>query len=229
VEAAIRLLLVEDEQRLSETVARGLARVGFAVDTVGTADEARAAVATSRYDVAVLDLGLPDEDGLSVLRDLRRDGDSTPVLILTARDGLDDRVEGLNAGADDYLLKPFAMTELVARLKALLRRPTGALGVVLEVGNIRFDTVHREVTIAEATVGLSRRELTLLENLMRRAGRVVPKDHLEDRIYGFDDEVSSNTLEVLVHRLRKKLQDSSASGLIHTVRGVGYLLSETAS
>jgi DNA-binding response OmpR family regulator len=225
----VRLLLVEDEKRLSELVARGLGRAGFTVDAVGTAEDARAALATSQYDALVLDLGLPDGDGMDMLRDMRLERDATPVLVLTARDGLEDRVDGLNAGADDYLLKPFAMPELVARLKALLRRPSGALGTRLEVGNISFDTVHREVAIAERPVSLSRRELALLENLMRRAGRVVPKDYLEERIYGFDDEVSSNSLEVLVHRLRKKLGDQDASGSIHTVRGIGYLLSEADS
>lgn len=223
----MRLLLVEDEERLADIVARGLTRAGFAVDSVTTVEDARAALATSRYDVILLDLGLPDGNGLDILKGLRDARDATPVLVLTARDGVDDRVNGLNAGADDYVLKPFAMAELIARVKALLRRPSGALGTRLEVGNISFDTVHREVAIAGQPVGLSRRELTLLENLMRRAGRVLPKDYLEERIYGFDDEVSSNSLEVMVHRLRKKLADHRSSGSIHTVRGIGYLLSES--
>jgi DNA-binding response OmpR family regulator len=163
---------------------------------------------------------------MAVLTYLRTKQDSTPVLILTARDSLEDRVAGLNAGADDYLLKPFAMPELVARLKALLRRPAGALGTCLEAGDIRFDTVHREVSVGGQPLSLSRRELALLEHLMRRAGRVIPRDVLEERIYGFDEEVGPNTLEVLVHRLRKKLGDIGSQTSIHTLRGVGYLLAE---
>lgn len=222
----MRLLLVEDEKRLAAVVEAGLSRAGFAVDKVASVGDADAALSTTQYDALVLDLGLPDGDGMSVLHHLRRTGNTTPVLILTARDGLQDRVEGLNAGADDYLLKPFDMPELVARLKALLRRPSGALGVHLEVGNISFDTISREVEIANQPITLSRRELSLLEHLMRRAGRVVAKDVLEDRIYGFGEEVASNSMEVMVHRLRKKLTDNGASAHVHTVRGVGYLLRE---
>lgn len=222
----MRILIVEDEDRLRELVCRSLERVGFVADPVGTVDEARAAIATASYDAIILDLGLPDEDGLALLRDLRGRRNMTPTMILTARDGVDDRVEGLNAGADDYLLKPFAMPELIARIKALLRRPSGALGVVLELGNIRFDTINRAITVDTRPLALTPRELALLENLIRRAGQVVPKDHLEERIYGFDDEISSNSLEVLLHRLRKKLDGSGFSGRIHTVRGVGYMLAE---
>ncbi|MCW0234835.1 MAG: response regulator transcription factor [Ferrovibrio sp.] len=223
----MRLLLVEDEVQLRDLVQRSLARSGFTVDAVGEVGDAQAALAASRYDVIVLDLGLPDGDGLTLLRELRSRRDATPVLVLTARDGVDDRVEGLNSGADDYLLKPFAMPELIARLKALLRRPSGALGLVLEAGNISFDTVGRALTIGGKPVSLTPREMALLENLLRRAGRVVPKTYLEERIYGFDDEVTPNSLEVLLHRLRKKLEGSQFSGEIHTVRGVGYLLAET--
>lgn len=225
----MRLLLIEDETALLDLVQRSLVRAGFTVDMAGTAEEARDALAASRYDAMILDLGLPDEDGLTLLRELRAGRDSTPVLILTARDGVEDRVAGLNSGADDYLLKPFAIDELVARLKALLRRPNGALGVVLEAGNISFDTIGRTVTIDGRALPLTAREMALLENLLRRAGRVVPKRHLEERIYGFDDEVTPNSLEVLLHRLRRKLTGSGFSGEIHTVRGVGYLLSETAA
>jgi DNA-binding response OmpR family regulator len=225
----MRLLLVEDESQLRELVQRSLARAGFAVDAVGEIGDAQAALAASRYDAIILDLGLPDGDGLTLLRDLRSRRDATPVLVLTARDGVDDRVEGLNSGADDYLLKPFAMPELVARLKALLRRPSGALGLVLEAGNISFDTVGRSLTIGGKPVSLTPREMALLENLLRRAGRVVPKTYLEERIYGFDDEVTPNSLEVLLHRLRKKLEGGNFSGEIHTIRGVGYLLAEANS
>jgi DNA-binding response OmpR family regulator len=222
----MRLLLIEDETRLAEVIAGGLSRAGFAVDEVATVGDAEAALSGTQYDALVLDLGLPDGDGMTLLRDLRRAGNSTPVLILTARDGLEDRVEGLNAGADDYLLKPFAMPELVARLKALLRRPTGVLGVQLKIGNIRFDTISREVEVAKQPITLTGRELSLLEELMRRSERVVAKDVLEDHIYGFGEETASNSLEVMVHRLRRKLVDCGATAHVHTVRGVGYLLKD---
>ncbi|MBT4044712.1 MAG: response regulator transcription factor [Rhodospirillaceae bacterium] len=222
----MRLLLVEDEIRLADVIAGGLSRAGFTVDEVASMGDADAALSVTQYDALILDLGLPDGDGMTLLRDLRRGGNATPVLILTARDGLDDRVEGLNAGADDYLLKPFAMPELVARLKALLRRPSGALGVHLEIGNIRFDTISREVEIATQPITLTGRELSLLEHLMRRSERVVAKDVLEDHIYGFGEETASNSLEVMVHRLRRKLVDCGATAHVHTVRGVGYLLKD---
>lgn len=225
----MRLLLIEDEVALLDLVQRSLVRAGFTVDVAATAEEGRDALAASRYDVIVLDLGLPDEDGLTLLRELRGKRDNTPVLILTARDGVDDRVTGLNSGADDYLLKPFAIEELVARLKALLRRPQGALGVVLQAGNISFDTIGRTVAIDGHALPLTAREMALLENMLRRVGRVVPRRHLEERIYGFDDEVTPNSLEVLLHRLRRKLADGGFSGEIHTVRGVGYLLAETTA
>ena len=225
----MRLLLVEDDVRLNATVRRGLQRAGFTVDAVELAGDARLAAATTAYDAIVLDLGLPDEDGKTVLTEWRNAGNTMPVLILTARDGVDDRVEGLNLGADDYLLKPFAMAELVARLKALLRRPSGALGTRLEVGNVCFDTVSREVEIDAHAVALARRELALLEHLLRRAGRVVDREVLEDRIYGFGEELESNSLEVTVHRLRHKLAKGGATAGIHTVRGVGYFLTEESA
>jgi DNA-binding response OmpR family regulator len=178
-----------------------------------------------KYDAIVLDLGLPDQDGLEVLKKWRDDGDETPVLVLTARDAVEDRVKGLNAGADDYMLKPFAMEELVARVRALLRRPGGVLGTVLEEGNIELDTTAREVRVAQKTISISRREMEVLEQLLRRKGRLVPKDVLEDKIYGFDEEVSSNSVEVHVSRLRKRLTSSGASVVVHTIRGVGYMLS----
>ena len=220
----MRILLVEDNERLSELIAGGLNRAGMTVDHLASAGDAARALATIRYDAAVLDLGLPDGDGIDVLRTVRRDGVHTPVLILTARDGLKDRVGGLNAGADDYLPKPFELEELIARLHALMRRPGGALGVTLEVGNVSFDSVAREMRIGERVVRMPRRELDLLEQLMRRAGRVVSKPWLEDALYGIDDEVSSNTLEVAVHRLRRRLQTEGASVQIHTLRGVGYMM-----
>ena len=222
----MRLLLIEDHDRFAQFVKDGLDKEGFAVDDVASAGAGQAALSTVKYDAIILDLGLPDADGLSVLHSLREGGDETPVLILTARDGIDDRVKGLNSGGDDYLLKPFAMEELVARIRALLRRPGGALGLVITAGNVSFDTTAREVQVDERTISIPRRELGVLEQLMRRNGRVVPKDVLEDKIYGFGKEVSSNSIEVHVSRLRKRLAGAGANISVHTLRGVGYLLSE---
>ena len=165
---------------------------------------------------------------MKLLQDWRRDGDATPIIVLTARDGVEDRVRGLDSGADDYLLKPFDMKELVARIRALLRRPGGALGVTLALGNVDFDTTAREVRVDQRPITISRREMGVLEQLMRRGGRVVPKDVLEENLYGFDDEVSSNSVEVHISRLRKRLLKEHATVSVHTLRGVGYLLSEDA-
>jgi len=222
----MRLLVVEDEARIAELVRSGLARAGFTVDTASTAADAVAALEITNYDAAILDLGLPDGDGLDVLAQARRCGHVIPFLLLTARDTVDDRVLGLNAGADDYLIKPFAMDELVARTKALLRRPGLALGVMLEAGNITFDSVGREVCVAGQPLPLPRRELDVLEHLIRRAGRVVPKAVLEDKLYGQDEELESNAIPVHVSHLRKKLIAAGATLEIHTIRGVGYLLEE---
>ena len=220
----MRILLVEDNSRIAEHIATCLTKEGMAVDRFGTAEDGALALETVRYDAAVLDLGLPDGDGLDVLRDARNRGSDTPILILTARDGLKDRVEGLNSGADDYLLKPFEVEELVARLKALMRRPGAVLGMCLTAGNLSFDTVGRDVKVDDKPLRLSRRELDILEYLMRRVGRVVSKEWLEEALYGFDQEISSNSIEVAVHRLRKSLEKAKANVSIHTLRGVGYLL-----
>jgi DNA-binding response OmpR family regulator len=224
----MRLLIVEDETRIAELVKTALTRVGFAVDVVSLCADARAALAVTSYDAAIVDLGLPDGDGLSLLGELRTRGNQTPVLVLTARDAVEDRVRGLDTGADDYLVKPFAMTELIARTKALLRRPGGALGMTLKAGNISFDTIERGVRVEGTSLILPRRESAILENLMRRLGRVVPKAVFEEKLYGLDDEHGSNTIPVHIHHLRRKLLDAGATAEIHTVRGVGYLLTETS-
>jgi DNA-binding response OmpR family regulator len=222
----VRLLVVEDETRIAEIVRLALQRSGFVVDAVSLCVEARHALSRSVYDAAILDLGLPDGDGLKLLDEVRSRGDSIPILVLTARDAVEDRVRGLDKGADDYLVKPFAMTELVARTKALLRRPGGALGRTLCAANVSFDTVGRDVRVGDQSLVLPRREAAILEYLMRRLGRVVPKTVLEEKLYGLDDELESNAIPVHVHHLRRRLLDSGAQAEIHTVRGVGYLLIE---
>src|SRR3954447_24454649 len=181
------LLVVEDETRIAELLASALGRAGFAVDAVGTAADAREALALTAYDAAILDLGLPDGDGLALLAGLRRRGSGVPVLVLTARDAGEAAVAGPAAGADAYLVKPFATAELVARAKALLRRPGHALGLTLEAGNVALDTVGRDTRVGGAVLPLPRQELAILEHLMRRLGQVVPKAVLEEKLYGSDE------------------------------------------
>lgn len=223
----MRVLLVEDTPRLVDLVSAGLRAGGLAVDSFSTVADASAAVQTVSYQVVILDLGLPDGDGLTFLKSLRSGGSPVPVLILTARDGVEDRVRGLNAGADDYVLKPFAMEELLARVRALLRRPGAALDVVLGCGPLRLDTGSREVLVGDLLLPMPRREVDMLEQLLRRAGRVVPKRLLEEGLYGFEDDISSNTVEVMMSRLRKRLTAAAPGITIHTLRGVGYMLAET--
>lgn len=220
----MRLLLVEDEKRLSETLAQNLNREGFSVDRVGNGAEAELALKSVQYDTVILDLGLPDCDGLVLLSRLRQQGLHTPVLILTARDAVEDRVAGLDRGADDYLIKPFATTELISRVKALLRRPGGVLGSVLMAGNVTLDTIGRDVMVNGKSLELPRRETAVLEHLLRRLGRVVPRDFLEDKLYGFGEEIESNAVPVHIHHVRKKLEQAGGSVEIHTVRGIGYML-----
>jgi DNA-binding response OmpR family regulator len=222
----LRILVVEDEARIGELVSAALASEGFAVDVLSTCEAGREALAVTPYDAAILDRLLPDGDGLELVRELRARGNAVPALLLTARDAIDDRVAGLNGGSDDYVVKPFAMRELMARLKALLRRPGQALGTTLNAGNIAFDTVGREVQVASAPLLLPRREAAILEHLMRRLGRVVPKSVLEEHLYGMDEELESNAIPVHVHHLRRKLAEAGATTAIHTVRGIGYLLVE---
>jgi two-component system response regulator TctD len=222
----MRVLLVEDNDELVGLLFKGLARSGFSADAVASAGDAAHSLAAMRYAAIVLDLGLPDQDGLSLLRSIRGRGDSTPILVLTARDGVSDRVNGLRAGADDYLVKPFAMEELVARLQALLRRPGNLLGRQLSFGNVSLETEGRQVFVDGKLRAFAARETAILEILLRRGGNVVPKRLFEDQLFGLSGDVGSNAVEVYVHRLRKMLSDCGATVKIHTVRGVGYLLSE---
>lgn len=222
----MRLLLVEDERELGRLLASSLKAAGFAVDHVVSLVEADAALAVETYDIAVLDRRLPDGDGLDLLRQRRNAGMTLPVLVLTARDSLPDRVQGLEQGADDYVLKPFHVDELIARLRALLRRPNQALGVKVGIGNLSLNTMDLTVHVGEQPLALSRRELGLLELFMRRAGRVVTKEVIEGALYGFNEELESNAVEVLVHRLRRKLAAAEATPSIHTLRGIGYLMDD---
>src|SRR5262245_22622087 len=215
----MRLLFVEDNDRLAQFVVKGLGDAGFTVGRVGSLEDPTAALVAARFDALVLDLELPDGDGEAWLKARRVAGETLATLMLTARASTGDKVRGLNAGVDDYLVKPFDMVELVARLKALLRRAGGA-------GTwqyIRFDTVNREARVGERVVVLSRSEVTLLELLLRRAGRVVVRRTLDEGLYRFDDNVGPNPLEAHISRLRKKLDRAGATVQIHSMRGVGYI------
>jgi len=222
----MRLLIVEDSKQLAELLVKGLRIAGYDTDVVTTVAEAQTALLTVSYAALILDLGLPDGDGLAVLRELRRRKDPLPVLVLTARGGLHDRVNGLRTGADDYLVKPFALEELLARLEAQLRRPGQMLGNALRVANLEFDSRNRQAVIDDKPQVLSARETAVLELLMRGKGRVVSKRQVEDHIFGLSGDVASNAVEVYVHRLRKQLSEKGARVHIHTIRGVGYLIAE---
>jgi DNA-binding response OmpR family regulator len=220
----MRLLVIEDERDLAALIRAAMEQAGFTTDHAATALAAASHLGATSYDAAILDLGLPDSDGFQLLRQLRRHNTSLPVLILTARDAPEDRVTGLDSGADDYLVKPFHMPELIARIRALLRRPNAALGIRLTLGNLVLDTASRQTLVAGVNTRLTLRETTMLELLLRDQGKVVSREILENRLYSFESELGSNALEVLIHRLRRRLQDSGANFTIHTVRGVGYML-----
>ncbi|MEA1674285.1 response regulator transcription factor [Nitrospirillum sp. BR 11163] len=221
----MRLLLVEDERDLRTLTADHLSRIGFTVNSCGSLAEADDYISTADYDALVLDRRLPDGDGVSLVRRLRGCRRKVPILMLTARSTLDDRIEGLDAGADDYLVKPFDMGELAARLRALLRRPGGVIGVVLECGNLSFDSAARSVAVAGAPLALTARELALLEVLLRKLDQVVTKAHIDSALYGFGNEATDNAVEALVSRLRRKLAAAEATAGIITMRGLGYMMS----
>jgi DNA-binding response OmpR family regulator len=221
----LRLLIVEDNQRLCQAVAQSLRAQGFAVDTAASVSEGLRVWRAAEYDAAVLDLMLPDGSGLAALKEMRAQGNVTPVLILTALGAIEERVRGLDCGADDYLVKPFAMQELIARLRALLRRPGAALGRTLTLGNVKLDTSARIATVAETPLNLTRSELIVLESLLRNQGRVISKERLVECLYDFEQERSANSVETQVHRLRRKLTAAGADVSLRTLRGLGYLVS----
>jgi two-component system OmpR family response regulator len=223
----MRILLVEDHPPLAEAVTDALRRAGFAVDHANSAAKACSMAAMAPYALILLDLGLPDDDGLTVLPALRANG-RVPVIILTARDQLDSRLSGLDGGADDYIVKPVEMSELVARCRAVLRRPGDRQANIIVVGSLAFDSVSRTATVNNVPLTLGRRELGVLEQLLRSAGRVSPRQVLEEAIYTFDDEVGPNALEAAVSRLRRALATAGCQLPIVTVRGVGWMLVKEA-
>lgn len=218
----MKILLVEDDPTLGEAVVLATRQAGFAVDWTRDGVQAENALADFTYDAMLLDLGLPRREGLEVLRNLRKRGASLPVMILTARDTVEDRVRGLDAGADDYLLKPFSLDELLARLRALLRRAHGVADTRIRMGRLCFDSVKRQASVGESPLALSAREVEVLEILLNHAGRVAAKEAIADRLAGWDEGVGDNAVEVYIHRLRRKLEGSGVS--IRTLRGLGYLL-----
>lgn len=222
----MRILLIEDSARLRDLICEAIREIGWKIDAFETAGDGRSALADAEYDLLLLDLGLPDEDGIDVLRDLRASKIQTPVLVLTARGAIDERIAGLDAGADDYLAKPFHNGELIARIRALLRRSPVTIMPVLEFGALQFDVASRQVTCQGTELGLAPSEKSLLELLMRSGGRVLAKSKIEHAFSEFGDERSSNAVELAVSRLRKKLEGHPTQSSIETIRGVGYLMRE---
>ena len=218
----MRILIAEDDQVLADGLLRSLRSAGYAVDHVASGSEADAALAAHEFDLLILDLGLPKMHGLEVLKKLRGRGSAVPVLILTAADSIEQRVKGLDLGADDYMAKPFALSELEARVRALVRRANGAGSSTVRLGDLVFDQGGRTATLHGAALELSARETGLLEVLLTRVGRLVSKEQIVDHLCGWGDEVSHNAIEVYMHRLRKKLEGAGIR--IATVRGLGYCL-----
>ena len=216
----MRILLVEDDELLGEGTRRGLAQDGYTVDWVKDGALADQALKTEKFDLVVLDLGLPKLSGMVVLQNLRERGDTTPVLILTARESIEDRVKGLDTGADDYLTKPFNLDELLARLRSLQRRFASRAAPLLVHSDITLDPASHTVVYREEPINLSRREFALLHVLLENAGRVLSREHLTQSLYGWGEEVDSNALEVHVHNLRKRF----GQNFIRTVRGIGYTI-----
>jgi two-component system OmpR family response regulator len=221
----MRILVVEDDKTIADFVAKGLKEAGYAVDTATDGEDGLGRISTTDYDVAIVDLMLPKRDGLSLIEEMRKRRIATPVLILSARRSVDDRVKGLQAGGDDYLTKPFAFAELLARVHALLRRAQGSSDTtVLTVGDLTVDLVSRKVGRGGRTIDLRPREFALLEYLMRNAGRVVSKTMILSHVWDYNFDPGTNVVDVLVHRLREQIDRDFDVKLLHTVRGVGYVL-----
>ncbi len=218
----MRVLLVEDDAMIGEAVAQALKDASYAVDWVRDGATALASICTQDYGVVLLDLGLPKKDGVEVLRTVRARENAVPVLIITARDALQDRIAGLDSGADDYVLKPFEMSELLARMRAVIRRKGGASGPVLSNGSLTLDPATHEVLLEGVAKRLSGKEFSLLQALLLRPGAILSRSELEDRLYGWGEEVESNAIEFLIHSLRKKVGSST----IKNVRGVGWMVSK---
>ncbi|MGB7180627.1 MAG: response regulator [Burkholderiaceae bacterium] len=216
----MRILLVEDDVMIGQEVERALRSVNYTVDWFKSGNAADTALQTADYDAVLLDLGLPDSDGLNLLRQLRRRKQAVPVMVVTAREAVGDRIAGLDAGADDYVLKPFDIDELLARLRALIRRAAGLASTLFESGNVRIDISAKQVVVSGKTVPLSAREWAVLEPLVLRPGIVQSRAQLEEKLYGWQDEISSNAVEVHIHNLRRKL----GTGFIRNIRGVGYVV-----
>jgi DNA-binding response OmpR family regulator len=219
----VRILVVEDDALVADAIRRGLAEAGYAVDHVASAERAAPALAAESFDLAVVDIGLPGADGLNLLQRIRRGGSVLPVLVLTARDALADRVSALDLGADDYLVKPFALEELLARCRALIRRSRSAASAQVVIGPLTADLTARRVEVSGVAVNLTRREWAVLECLALNAGRVVGKDKLLQAIASWDEDIGANAIEVYVSRLRNKLGPAAP---IRTVRGLGYRLDD---
>jgi len=220
----MRVLLVEDDPMIGEAIQAALRDASYAADWVKDGQTALGTLSSQHYDLVLLDLGLPGKDGLDVLTAIRSNDNPVPLLIITARDGLDERIRGLDGGADDYVLKPFEMTELFARIRAVLRRKGGAASPILSNGIVSLDPATREASAhSDETVQLSNREFALLQALMVRPGAILSRSELEDRIYGWGEEVESNAVEYLIHTLRKKL----GGDVIKNVRGAGWMVSKS--
>ena len=222
----MRILVVEDEQAIATFVVQGLTEAGYAIDLAADAAECLHWAAIAEYDLIVLDVMLPDEDGLLVCAELRRRGLRTPVLMVTARDAVDDRVAGLDSGADDYLVKPFAFAELLARIRALLRREPVFKSAVLQIADLEMDTVSRSVRRSDRPISLTSKEYSLLEYLMRHPNQILTRGTIAEHVWNYDFDNLTNLIDVHIFALRRKLDDAHELKLLHTVRGVGYRLGE---
>lgn len=216
----MRILLIEDDELLGDAVKTGLTQYGYVVDWLKDGESARMIIKSEKFELIILDLGLPKLSGLGFLQAIRHDGNTTPVIILTARDSIEDRVKGLDSGADDYLTKPFDLDELSARIRALVRRSTGRADAILQYRNVKLDPAAHAVYVDDELVNVPRREFALLQKLLENSGHVLSREQLMQSIYSWDEDVDSNALEVHIHNLRKKLN----ANYIRTIRGVGYMV-----